>query len=407
MPYSFGGNNYKQQQFLANALMQSSQNNASPLASGLGAFAGALLSGKAADTQENDNKQLADMLMGAKTPQERINIAMGSSDPSIQKAGMAALLSNKQEQPYSTVGKIQADLVAGRLTPEQAKAAMAKATTIAPTFGMMTPYQEANLGFRQDQSQWRKDEAEFRREQARQTRIDNGVRDFSDWADKSGFSELIGDVKRSNELLSPYVKDGKLSGDIPGYGETQWAPDFSISEEGRKIRQQVSTVKNAIIKARSGQAVSEQESNRLLDEIGEGQGKKIKDDAQLLRGIANVSNILNDRLQNIQAGYSPDIFDTYKKRGGNIGRVEPIIPSGQQKQPSPQARGGYYDKKIGNPNATIEQTLAEKAAQLPGENIPAGQSIQSSPMNISTQQQYDALPSGATYMEDGKMYRKP
>jgi len=338
MPYSFGGNNYKQQQFLANALMQSSQNNASPLASGLGAFAGALLSGKAADTQENDNKQLADMLMGAKTPQERINIAMGSSDPSIQKAGMAALLSNKQEQPYSTVGKIQADLAAGRIDPQTAQAALNKATTISPLFaGGMTPYQGAKLDFQKTQDEDRRTQKSYQQ-----------ASDLSKRLEKSGVVDLHGNVRALKSILPP-------EGDVPGYGPAEsYVPGLLVGEKGRLVRQRVAGVKNAILRAQSGQAVSESEGQRLTQQIeGAKTAKELRD------AVGEVERTLSMKYDVIAAGVPPEAIDTYKKRGGVV------IPQYQSPQQNDTIDANVRNTRPGSsllPQRQPGQSLSEAAA---------------------------------------------
>ena len=350
MPYSFGGNNYKQQQFLANALMQSSQNNASPLASGLGAFAGALLSGKAANTQENDNKQLADMLMGAKTPQERINIAMGSSDPSIQKAGMAALLSNKQEQPYSTVGKIQADLVAGRLTPEQAKAAMAKATTIAPTFGMITPYQERQLGLQE-----RKISAQEKKAATGMALPRPVVNDLAEKAGNAeGYGRLIAGFNPDyagykNKMVGELANTTKRTfGDDTG--QAQWWQDYDL---------QASVVRNKLF----GSALTAPEI-AAWEKAAINPGMDSKQIQQNLKRQNSIVQGSLNRLANVyrKGGYSQEQINAIM---GSLGNGAESIPTGGTIDANMGAQGGGSVLPQVQPGQSVAEAAAGGGSMLP------------------------------------------
>ncbi len=355
MPYSFGGNNYKQQQFLANALMQSSQNNASPLASGLGAFAGALLSGKAADTQENDNKQLAEMLMGAKTPEDRARVAINSSDPRMQQAGMAALLSNKGNQPLSGVGKIQADLAAGLLTPQQAQAAMNKATTVAPTFGMISPYQERQLGLQE------------RKIAAQEKKVTTGtalprpvVNDLMTKATTiDGYERLIS--KFNDDYAGQPLGIGRarnLQGRTFGdNGQAQWWQDYDS---------QANVVRNELF----GSALSAGEQ-AAWEQAAINPGMK---PSQIKQNIARQNEIVRTGLGRLA--------DTYRAGGYNQNQIN-IIMKGVMSGKSGAPQDGTIDATVNNqgggnvlPQRQPGQSLSEAAAGA--ENIPNGGNIQPS-----------------------------
>lgn len=62
---------------------------------------------------------------------------------------------------------------------------------------------------------------------------------------------------------------------------------------------------------------------------------------------------------------------------------------------SPAVETGWFDRKLDQP-----------ARYTPGKLKPA-QTTPATPKEITTQAEYDALPSGATYLEDGKPFRKP
>lgn len=110
--------------------------------------------------------------------------------------------------------------------------------------------------------------------------------------------------------------------DLPGFGATGLVPSMFISPQGKKLRQDVAAVGNAVIKARSGQAVSAQEAERLANELGYTiQGGvwnpySYKSDEELRIGLGNVMRQLNTRMKNLGTVLSPDALQEYGARGG-------------------------------------------------------------------------------------------
>lgn len=132
---------------------------------------------------------------------------------------------------------------------------------------------------------------------------------YSKQLESTGLSELVNAADLANAGIP-------ASGDIPGYGSIAGAmPDWAVSQAGRDTRQSISQLKNAILKARSGGAVTPQEAERMNTELGEGLGRT---DDQLRTGIGNVTQMLNDKLQNTGAGYDPEAIALYQQNGGNI-----------------------------------------------------------------------------------------
>ena len=101
--------------------------------------------------------------------------------------------------------------------------------------------------------------------------------------------------------------------DIPGFGGTAFLPDIAISREGQNIRQEIATIRNSILKARSGGAVTPSEAGRMLEELGTGVGRT---DAQMRRGIKNARKVLETRLKSTFAGFSKEAVEEFGGRGG-------------------------------------------------------------------------------------------
>lgn len=186
-------------------------------------------------------------------------------------------------------------LAAGTISPE--KQATMEATAAA---------QEQTI---QDRNERAADKAEVAHEKFVNTQTEKMGKQF----DSSGVSELLSAVENANRQLAPFTKEGA---DVPGFGPMAgMLPDFAVSQEGKDLRQAYASVRNSILKARSGGAVTDGEADRLLQELGEGTGMP---DAQVITGMANVTGFLRDRIANIQAGYTPEAVQTYQDRGGTV-----------------------------------------------------------------------------------------
>ena len=351
MPYSFGGNNYKQQNFLAQSLLNSGKNNASPLASGISTLAGALLAGRAANTQKEDNQRLAEMLMGASTPQERAKIAMGSSDPKVQQLGMAALLSNKQNRAQSTVGKIQADLAAGLITPEQAQAQISKANTVTPLLGAITPYQQAQLGLQE-----RKIAAQEKKAATGMALPRPVVNDLAEKAGNAeGYGRLIAAFNPDyagykNKMVGEFANTAKRTfGDDTG--QAQWWQDYDL---------QASVVRNKLF----GSALTAPEI-AAWEKAAINPGMDSKQIQQNLRRQHSIVQGSLNRLANVyrKGGYSQDQINAIM---GSIGGGTESIPTGGSIDANMGAQGGGSML----PQVQPGQSVAEAAAGGVGGGLP-------------------------------------
>lgn len=138
--------------------------------------------------------------------------------------------------------------------------------------------------------------------------LDRKVNHFSDQLAKTNvpvFDSLLGNIEAQ---IAKYQK-----GDIPGYGGTGMLPQFMLTEEGKKLRQDVGMLKNITLKDRSGQAVTNQEMQRFLEELGTGY---FSNDDQLRNGLSNVRRNFNATKQNVVAGVDDATLTEYMNRGG-------------------------------------------------------------------------------------------
>lgn len=138
--------------------------------------------------------------------------------------------------------------------------------------------------------------------------LDKRVNQFSATLEKSGvpaFDSVLGDIKAT---LSKF--DGQ---DVPGLGATGQIPGFLLSDEGKDVRQKIATLRNIVLKDRSGAAVTDQELRRLLEELGTG---VFTTDDQFRNAITNIEKRFGAIKQNAVAGVDDDVLHTYKDRGG-------------------------------------------------------------------------------------------
>lgn len=228
-----------------------------------------------------------------------------------------------EEKPVSTPGKLLQDVKKGFVP---AGVAERKLQTAEP---LLTPAQTATIPDLTDRAdaieslgeqniergnvklgnqQLRK--ARTLRKEARENEklIERDVQKLSKAFDKSGIVELVDSLETITSIINANPQD------IPGTGQTAVIPGFALSREGQQLRQSIGTLRNSILKARSGGAVTPSEARRLLEELGTGIGKT---DAQLRIGIQNVINTFQNKIRNIQGGFRPEAVNILADRSGS------------------------------------------------------------------------------------------
>lgn len=151
-----------------------------------------------------------------------------------------------------------------------------------------------------------KDNAAATRKEAADERA---VTKYSDTLQKEGIPELETAVGGAESVLNKYKK-----GEVPGIGAVKNAlPAFMMSDDGKDVRQALAQVRNIVLSARSGAAVTDQELRRLVEEIGTGVGMSEDD---IRRGLQRVRDRLEIIKTNAAAGVSDTVKATYEDRGG-------------------------------------------------------------------------------------------
>lgn len=164
-----------------------------------------------------------------------------------------------------------------------------------------------------------------------QTNTRNLARDLT----KAGVPEISEGINLINAELAKYE-----DGDIPGMGGLANALP-GMSGEARHIKSLVGRVRNIILKARSGGAVTPQEADRLLEEFSLG---ITNTDEDFKRAWADFQNVFSTGVSNIYAGYSPDVVDSYMQNLESQASSGVSQPSGK-----PEAPGTSWGSMDGTP----------------------------------------------------------
>lgn len=160
---------------------------------------------------------------------------------------------------------------------------------------------------------------------------EKAINKFSATIQKEGIPEIETALSGVENVFKRYqTRDAKgniIQGDVPGIGAVKNVlPSAVMSEEGKDVRQALASVRNIVLSARSGAAVTDQELRRLIEEIGTGAGMSVND---ISKGLAKIRARLESIKTNAAAGVSDDVLNAYRERGGlDIKRGSMGIPSG-------------------------------------------------------------------------------
>jgi hypothetical protein len=159
----------------------------------------------------------------------------------------------------------------------------------------------------------------------RAEQVDKAVTKFSDTVQKEGIPELETAIAQAEGAVGKYGQ-----GAVPGVGPIKnMLPAFAMSDDGKDVRQALAQVRNIVLSARSGAAVTDQELRRLVEEIGTGAGMT---EADMRNGLARVRARIDQIKQNAAAGVSDDVLSTYRERGGLDLRRGPQPKAGEPKR---------------------------------------------------------------------------
>jgi hypothetical protein len=139
--------------------------------------------------------------------------------------------------------------------------------------------------------------------------VDKEVTKFANTIQKEGIPELETAVSQAEGAVGRYKP-----GEVPGVGPLKNAlPAAVMSSDGKDVRQALAQVRNIVLSARSGAAVTDQELRRLVEEIGTGAGMTEDD---MRKGLKKVRDRLEKIKENAAGGVSDDVLNTYTDRGG-------------------------------------------------------------------------------------------
>lgn len=143
----------------------------------------------------------------------------------------------------------------------------------------------------------------------------NRIEKFSKRLEKSNLPEQINSLNNINKIMnnlggSIYEMPKK---DIPGIGlGVSSLPDILVSGEGVDLRQNITNLSNALLKSRSGAAVSEPEFKRFLKEASTGNFSR---EADTMKFIKKMADLVQQETGNIES-YDPEIKKAYKDYTG-------------------------------------------------------------------------------------------
>lgn len=156
--------------------------------------------------------------------------------------------------------------------------------------------------------------AERRMAMTMQKEFDNNVRKYSETMTRMGVPELKGDVMRVENILGQYREGGAKAGEgIEGVGGGGWKMNRMISDESVELRQGIASVRNKLLKLRSGAAVTDPEMARFADELIE-QMDGLTTDRELLLTWPMIVNGIKNIEAGISAGYQPEVVATWEQR---------------------------------------------------------------------------------------------
>lgn len=153
--------------------------------------------------------------------------------------------------------------------------------------------------------------------------FDDNVRKYSETMTRLNIPELKGDVMRVTAILDQYQEGGKRFGEgIEGVGLGGLKPGRFISDEAVHLRQGLASVRNKLLRLRSGAAVTDPEMARFADELIE-QFDGMGTDRELLLTFPHIVAGIKNIEAGIGAGYDPQVVATWEQEFHKIQGTDP------------------------------------------------------------------------------------
>jgi len=142
--------------------------------------------------------------------------------------------------------------------------------------------------------------------------INDDVKVFGDRWNKVNIPQTEAALSRMEKLILKYTgADG--SGNLPGINVAeQFAGNYLSSDKDAEVIQALAAIENALLKERSGAAVTESEYTRFLKEVQAG----FRDDAAVIRFIQEYRAALEEEKSAIAGAFRPEVRNKYWKQSG-------------------------------------------------------------------------------------------
>jgi hypothetical protein len=289
---------------------------------------GGLLGGNQAGMQNMQGGDMSAMspgdiqgLLAQRRQQGLIQGLLQAGQPSPYKKNFGQVLGEGLMGAQNATRGLEDSVLAARIknmTPDWGETKDAFGNPIA--FNKNDPSKTMPIGGTQVNAKPVSEFQQYAMDTAKQNKLDSQTERYSKTLESTGLSDLTAAAERANQAVAG-------DGDIAGYGEMVGAlPDWMVSGKGVDTRQEIANLQNAILKARSGGAVTPSEANRFMSELGAGFGRG---DSNLRKGIANITASLQEKINNSRAGFSPEAVNQYEDRGGNVtkDRLSKFLPT--------------------------------------------------------------------------------
>ena len=170
--------------------------------------------------------------------------------------------------------------------------------------------------------------------------INKETQSMAKFLQTEGITAFEESFKTADGVLGKYldVKTGKFNkgaSNLPGVGGLEGGVfRWMAGADGREVRDTLAGLRNKLVKAQAGSAVSKEEYGRMAEELGQAFGGTDKD---VIRAYIKIRKELEGVKKKTVAGFSKDAQAMYNYRLGAFGAT---LPPGYDGSPSASAGGG-------------------------------------------------------------------
>lgn len=303
----------------------------------------------AARLRNQDDRATLALLSGDKPLGRVAELEAGNTARTVkglQKAKEQALMRSEQQADRAGQNSRHQQSMDARSAEAlaQREATAAYRSQMAQQHNDMMAYRRDGQQITQEETQSRLDLMQSKEDTKISKEMNNNARKLSTKLVDEGITDLEAAFETSDALISKYADPNtgvkkEDAGDIPGVGPLDNArPHWTLSEDGKALRTHLAGVRNRILKARSGAAVTDPEMRRLAEELGSSLGGT---EQEMLTAYANLKRATSRVKSGIYGGYAPEVQDLYDNQ---FATHRGIVPSSdqklQQRQEGLRTRGG-------------------------------------------------------------------